>query len=250
MKGKNNMFKRKKKSHFSDIIFTDKYYYNGVDILDDANREKIKTLDIELGFRVSFNKLNNSTMYQVKGKTHKFNLVISKVRDFKIVSFMNVWEFNKACKNIVLSQQSSKLNKMLQRDLAIKMVKDSVKPENEVYSKSYSKKAIIKDIANSFQVEYYILLSEDPQNFHFYDDISKENFYYWEKMSGVSYFKALEDAKREIDVELKKLVGELDIIPDVKSVSEKLLEECTSMKTNTSSDRKTQKGTSGKRKKG
>ncbi len=76
------MFRRKKKSHFSDIIFTDKYYYNGVNILDDNNREQVKSLDIELGFKVSFNKLKDSVMYLVKGKTQNFKLVISKVRDF------------------------------------------------------------------------------------------------------------------------------------------------------------------------
>ena len=219
------MFRRKKKSHFSNIVFTDKYYYNGVNILDDNNREQVRSLDIELGFKVSFNKLKDSVMYLVKGKTQNFKLVISEVRDFKIVSFMNMWEFNKACRNQSLAQQSSKINKNLQRDLAISLVKNSIKPNNEVYSKSFNRKAIIKEIENSYQVEYYVLLSEDPMNFHFYDNISKDNFYYWEKVQGVSYYQKLVDAKKGIDLEFSKPPNELDIIPDQKTIDENLTEE-------------------------
>ena len=44
----------RKKVYFSEIIFTNEYYINGVNILDDNNVEYLGNIDIDLKVNLSF----------------------------------------------------------------------------------------------------------------------------------------------------------------------------------------------------
>ena len=74
-----------KKAGCSEIVFTDQYYINGVDVFDDANVELLGNIDVDLRMDLSFSKLRNAKLYKIKSLGCK--IAIADVRDFKIVIF-------------------------------------------------------------------------------------------------------------------------------------------------------------------
>lgn len=85
----------RKKVYFSEIIFTNEYYINGVNILDDNNVEYLGNIDIDLKVNLSFSKIDNAKLIKIKDLN--FEIVIAEVKDFKIVCYLKSNMFYKIC---------------------------------------------------------------------------------------------------------------------------------------------------------
>ena len=83
----------RKKVCFSEIVFTNEYYICGVNVLDENEVEYVETIAIDLEVNLSFSKIDNAKVYRIKESNIK--IVISEIRDFKIVSYLNNILFHK-----------------------------------------------------------------------------------------------------------------------------------------------------------
>ena len=86
----------RKKVYFSEIVFTNEYYIDGINIFNNANVEYIESIATDLRMNLSFSKIDNAKVYLIKNLNKK--IVIADVRDFKIVCYLKSNMFFKICK--------------------------------------------------------------------------------------------------------------------------------------------------------
>ena len=111
----------RKKVYFSEIIFTNEYYINGVNILDDNNVEYLGNIDIDLKVNLSFSKIDNAKLIKIKDLN--FEIVIAEVKDFKIVCYLKSNMFYKIC-NHPRHQESLYKNYNLLEEYVIDKIKN------------------------------------------------------------------------------------------------------------------------------
>lgn len=190
-----------KKAGYSEIVFTDQYYINGVDVFDDANVEFLGNIDVDLRMNLSFSKLRNAKLYKIKSLDCK--IAIADVRDFKIVIYLSFKEFSNIC-NYPRSYDSMMKNRELEEELVINKIKQSAN-ENAIYSPDFRTRAYISYVDGVLSLKYQQLEIEDETYFYFYEEVNSNNFWTWEDLPGVSFFDSFEDAKKEATAYLKNL---------------------------------------------
>ena len=195
----------RKKVCFSEIVFTNEYYICGVNVLDENEVEYVETIAIDLEVNLSFSKIDNAKVYRIKESNIK--IVISEIRDFKIVSYLNNILFHKICSHPRHTESLHK-NYSLLEELVIQKLRDLPNDELIVYSPDYKTRAIISKDNKTIQLKYQRLEIEDEIAFYFYDDITSDNFWTWEDLAGVSYFDSVENAKKEAQVYLQNYISE------------------------------------------
>ena len=108
----------------------------------------------------------------------------------------------KAHRNQVVASESNIINRKELFNLALSKIK---KDDAHIYSSDSLYRASIKTEAFGIQVIYEVLTIDDELSFYFYENISSENFFFWDQLTGVSYFDSLENAQKEIVQSLKTL---------------------------------------------
>ncbi len=191
-----------RKVFFSEIHFTNSFYIDGVNVLDDKNRRFLGKINVDINMRLSFSKIENVNLYEIDGKDFSFKVAIANVRDFYIICYMDSMTYSKAQRNRVVADESNTLNRKELLNLALSKIQ---KDEAHIYSSDNLYRASIKAEESGIQVIYEVLTIEAEQNFYFYENISAENFFFWDQLTGVSYFDSLENAQKEIDQSLKTL---------------------------------------------
>lgn len=192
----------KKKSYFSEIVFTNEFYIDGVDVFNNNHRVEVKKMKIKLPINVSYSKLSDSTLYKVIGLNSRFKIAITKFRDFHIVSYVTARDFLKAHKFDV-TRESNKLNLELKFKVVSEILSKDSKDNCIFYSEDYRRKATIENVLNSYKVTYYTLLIEDEFNFHFYKNINKQNFFDWEDEGTTSFYDTYDNASQNARLNLK-----------------------------------------------
>lgn len=192
----------KKKSYFSEIVFTNEFYIDGVDVFNNNHRVEVKKMKIKLPINVSYSKLSDSTLYKVIGLNFRFKIAITKFRDFHIVSYVTARDFLKAHKFDV-TRESNKLNLELKFKVVSEILSKDSKDNCIFYSEDYRRKATIENVLNSYKVTYYTLLIEDEFNFHFYKNINKQNFFDWEDEGTTSFYDTYVNASQNARLNLK-----------------------------------------------
>lgn len=179
---------------FSEIMFCPEYYIDGVNVFDDENRVHLGKVDIDLRLRVSYSKLDNVDVYQVKGKHVSVKICISKVKDFYIISYYDSKEFYKVARFRRELLSSSKKNRELLENIAIKQSKEKDNP-NIMYSSNNKRRVYIENKDDIIMVYHQYLEVRDYMSYHFREDISSSNYWNWELGVGVSYYASIDDAK-------------------------------------------------------
>lgn len=183
----------RKKVYFSEIVFTNEYYIDGINIFNNANVEYIESIAIDLRMNLSFSKIDNAKVYLIKNLNKK--IVIADVRDFKIVCYLKSNMFFKIC-NHPRHLESLIKNHCLLEEFAIEKIK-KIKKDNILYSPNYKTRAIVSNENGVISVQYQTLEIFDEIDFYFYEDISSDNFWVWEDLKGISYFDSEEKARLE-----------------------------------------------------
>ena len=143
----------RKKVYFSEIVFTNEYYIDGIDIFNNANVEYIESIAIDLRMNLSFSKIDNAKVYLIKNLNKK--IVIADVRDFKIVCYLKSNMFFKIC-NHPRHLESLIKNHDLLEEFAIKKIK-TIKKDNILYSSNYKTRAVISNENGVISVQYQTL---------------------------------------------------------------------------------------------
>mgnify|MGYP003292832406 CR=1 FL=1 len=55
-----------KRVYYSEIVFTNEFFVDGINIFDSNNVEFIKNIDIDLKMNLSFSKINNAKVFKIK----------------------------------------------------------------------------------------------------------------------------------------------------------------------------------------
>ncbi len=192
----------RKKAYFYEIVFTNEFYIDGVDVFNNNHRIEMKKIDIKLPFNVSYSCLNESTLYKILGMSSNFSIAISNVRDFCIISFITSKDFLKAHKNRDITINSNERNLELKLAVVASILSKDLENNNNYYSENYRRKAVIEKIQESFKVTYYGLLIEDEYDFHFRENINKSNFYGWQDEGTASYYDNYENALKNVKLNL------------------------------------------------
>ena len=185
----------RKKVYFSEIVFTNEYYIDGVNILDDRNIEYLGNIDIDLKVNLSFSKIDNAKL--VKIKDLNIDIVIAEVKDFKIICYLKSNILLKVA-NHPRNQESLYKNYNLLEEYVINKLK-KLTYDNIVYSPDYKTRGFVSYENGLVSLKYQRLEIEDEEGFYFYEDVSSDDFWSWEDLSGISYFDTLENAKKELD---------------------------------------------------
>ena len=196
----NNM---RKKVYFSEIVFTNEYYIDGVNILDDRNIEYLGNIDIDLKVNLSFSKIHNAKL--VKIKDLNIDIVIAKVKDFKIICYLKSNILLKVA-NHPRNQESLYKNYNLLEEYVINKLK-KLTDDNIVYSPDYKTRGFISYDHGLVSLRYQRLEIEE-EGLYFYEDVSSDDFWSWEDLSGISYFDTLENAKKEATLYLQNYITE------------------------------------------
>lgn len=194
----------RKKVYFSEIVFTNEYYIDGINIFNNANVEYIESIAIDLRMNLSFSKIDNAKVYLIKNLNKK--IVIADVRDFKIVCYLKSNMFFKIC-NHPRHQESLIKNHYLLEEFAIEKIKKT-KKDNILYSPNYKTRAVISNENDVISVQYQTLETFDEIDYYFYEDISSDNFWIWEDLKGISYFDSEDKARLEATAFLNNYVEE------------------------------------------
>lgn len=199
-----------KKAFYSEIVFSDDFYIDGVNVLSDIHRIEIKKINYKLPVSLSYSFLMDSPFYQIKGLNSEFKIAISKVRDFQIVSFLTGRDFYRSHINSAVTQDSNNKNISLKFEIVKEILQKTESDSNTLYSENFKRKAIIDNKNGSYRVTYYSLVVEDECDFHFNESVSKYNFFGWEDEGIVSFFEARELAVNEVRLNLgdKKQLGD------------------------------------------
>ena len=188
-----------KKVYFSEIVFTNEFFVDGINIFDSNNVEFVKNIDIDLKMNLSFSKINNAKVFKIKKLG--FKIVIAHVRDFKIICYLNSNMFFKVS-NHPKNYESKHKNYTLLEGYAISKIKESL-DDNMVYSSDYKTRAFISNNNGLVSLKYQRLEIEDEEDFYLYEDVNSNNFWTWEDVPGISYFDTLDNAKKEAITSLK-----------------------------------------------
>ncbi len=191
----------KKKSYFSEIVFTNEFYIDGVDVFNNNHRVVVKKVEIKLPIKLSYSKLSDSTLYKIIGLNSRFKIAISKFRDFHIISYVTARDFLRAHKYDV-TKESNKINLELKFMVVAELLSKDSKDNCTFYSEDYRRKATIENVLNSFKVTYYTLLIVDECNFHFHENINKQNFYGWEDEGTTSFYDTYDNASQNVRLNL------------------------------------------------
>ena len=194
----------RKKVYFSEIIFTNEYYINGVNILDDNNVEYLGNIDIDLKVNLSFSKIDNAKLIKIKDLN--FEIVIAEVKDFKIVCYLKSNMFYKIC-NHPRHQESLYKNYNLLEEYVIDKMKN-ISSDNIVYSPDCKTRGYISNENGIVSLKYQRLEIEDEEGFYFYENVNSDDFWSWEDLSGISYFDTVESARKEASLYLANYVSE------------------------------------------
>lgn len=194
----------RKKVYFSEIVFTNEYYIDGVNILDDRNIEYLGNIDIDLKVNLSFSKIDNAKL--VKIKDLNIDIVIAEVKDFKIICYLKSNLFRRIC-NDPRHQLSVFNNYYLLEEYTISKIK-KLSDDNIVYSPDYKTRGYISNKNGLISLKYQRLEIEDEIGFYFNENVNSNNFWSWEDLSGISYFDTIENAKKEAETYLANYVHE------------------------------------------
>ena len=194
----------RKKVYFSEIVFTNEYYIDGVNILDDRNIEYLGNIDIDLKVNLSFSKIDNAKL--VKIKDLNIDIVIAEVKDIKIICYLKSNIFLKVATH-PRNQESLYKNYNLLEEYVINKLK-KLTDDNIVYSPDYKTRGFISYDHGLISLKYQRLEIEDEVGFYFYEDVSYDDFWSWEDLSGISYFDTLENAKKEATLYLQNYITE------------------------------------------
>jgi len=200
---------------FSEVMFCNEYYIDGVDVFKDENRKFLGKVDIDLRMRVSYSKLNGVDLYEVKGTRTTFKICISKVKDFYIISYYDSKEFYKVSRFRRSLLSSAKKNRELLEKIAITKSKEIDNP-NIIYSSDNRRRACIENKNGMIMLLYQYLEVRDYISYHFREDVNSNNYWSWELGTGVSYFADIEDAKKEALEWVKDEYNEPLIYEDVE----------------------------------
>lgn len=179
-------------------MFCSEYYIDGVDVFNDENRTLLGKVNIDLRMRISFSKLDNVNLYQVRGKHANFKICISKVKDFYIISYYDSKEFYKVSRFRRELLSSAKKNRKLLESIAIAKSKE-IENDNIMYSSDNRRRVFIESKDDIIMLQHQYLEVRDYMYYHFREDISSSNFWSWELGSGVSYYSSIDDAKKEAE---------------------------------------------------
>ena len=190
-----------KKARYSEIVFTDQYYIDGVDVFNDANVEYLGNIDVDLGMNLSFSKLRNAKLCKIKSLDYK--IAIAEVRDFKIIAYLSFKEFLNIC-NYPRHFESMMKNRNLLEQFVINKIKQSSN-ENSIYAPDFRTRAYISYVDGVLSLKYQQLEIEDELYFYFFEGVNSNNFWNWEDLPGVSFFDSFESAKKEAAAYLENL---------------------------------------------
>lgn len=191
-----------KNPYYSEIVFSNEFYIDGVNVFSNNHRLEKKKIDIKLPNLLSFSVLKGSLLYEIKGQNSKFKIAISEVRDFHIISFMSWRDFNRSHDNEAVTKISNKQNIELKFEIAKEILRKMENDGNTIYSENLKRKAVIGNVSGSYKVTYYSLVIEDEYDFHFHESISKNNFFGWEDEGTVSFFDTFEHSLKEARLNL------------------------------------------------
>lgn len=182
----------RKKVYFLEFVFTDKYYIDGIDVLNENNLLFVKNLDLDLKMDLSFSKIDNAKLYKIIDLN--ILIAIADVRDFKVLCYLKANSFFKII-NHPRHQESVKLNHSILEEYVIDKVKKHTE-ENILYSADFKTRAVICLDNDIISIKYQTLNIGDDEDFYFYEDINSNNFWFWEDMDGISYYDTLENARK------------------------------------------------------
>ena len=151
----------RKKVYFSEIVFTNDYYIDGVNILDDKNIEYLGNIDIDLKVNLSFSKIDNAKL--VKIKDLNIFIVIAEVKDFKIICYLKSNIFLKVA-NHPRNQESLYKNYNLLEEYVINKLK-KLTDDNIVYSPDYKTRGFISYDHGLVSLKYQRLEIEDEEGY-------------------------------------------------------------------------------------
>ena len=194
----------RKKVYFSEIVFTSKYYINGINIFDENNIEFIDNVDLDLKVNTSFSKIDNAKLIKIKDLN--IDIVIAEVRDFKIICYLKSNMFLRIC-NDPRHQLSVFNNFYLLEEYVINKIKNTYN-DNIVYSPDYKTRGYIFNENGLVSLKYQRLEIEDDIGLYFNENVNSNNFWSWEDLSGISYFDTIENARKEAETYLANYVYE------------------------------------------
>ena len=193
----------RKKVYFSEIVFTKEYFICGVNVFDENEVEYIETISIDLQMNFSFSKIDNAKVYKIKRLN--FNVVISEIRDFKIVSHL---KNNLAYKFYSHPKYGESLNRnySLLEEFVVNKLKNLPIDDLIIYCSDYKTRAVINKSDNIISIKFQTLeVCYDLGDF-FYENVSSNDFWWWEDLPGISYFDSIENAKKEAEVYLSNYI--------------------------------------------
>lgn len=187
-----------KKMYYFEIVFPKEYYINGVDIFNEQNKELVGTDAIKLPIRnASFRLIESANCYLVHGKMLDFKIYLAKVKDYYVVAFPSARMFRKIYSCPIYGSADNEKNYETRLKFVINKIKQN-KEDQCVYSEDYTARAVFNYVNDSVSVCYQYLSVDDDfcDLFNNLDDISSNNFWYWEPDQGVSYFDSFDEANK------------------------------------------------------
>ena len=179
-----------KKVNFFEIVFTNKYFINSIDVLNINNLKFIDYINIDLNINTSFSKINKAKLYKIKDLN--IEIAIAEVRDFKIICYFKPNTFFKLSQHPRHKESLIKNYKLLDQFVVDKLKNKN--EENVIYSPDYHTRALINLSDNIISLTYQKL---DFMKDYLNEDINSDNFWFWEEFSGISFYDSIEKAKKE-----------------------------------------------------
>ena len=182
-----------KKVNFFEIVFTNKYFINSIDVLNINNLKFIDYINIDLNINTSFSKINKAKLYKIKDLN--IEIAIAEVRDFKIICYFKPNTFFKLSQHPRHKESLIKNYKLLDQFVVDKLKNKN--EENVIYSPDYHTRALINLSDNKISLTYQKL---DFMKDYLNEDINSDNFWFWEDFSGISFYDSIEKAKKEANL--------------------------------------------------
>lgn len=194
-----------KKAHYSEIIFGEEYYIGGVDIFSQSPaRTLLKTVNLKLPVKVSYETMENVTLYLFKIKGKKFRLAIKEIsKNIHIISYLSEVGLQIACR----VNDGSDYDR--NHDILTKSVLENVREfltteKNIMYSSDFMRRFVFVEENSCVKVwEENFYINENIE-IDFPADLNRPytDSYYYVRDGRLSIYATLEEAVKDITKQL------------------------------------------------
>lgn len=194
-----------KKAHFSEIIFGEEYYIGGVDIFSESPaRTLLKTVNLKLSVKVSYETMENVPLYLFKIKGKKFRLAIKEVsKNIHIISYLSGYALQIAYR--INDGSDYDRNHDILTKSVLENVREYLTPEkNMMYSRDFMRRFVLAVEDGCVKVwEESFCINEDI-TIDFPADLNRAytDSYYYVRDGRLSIYATLEDAVKDITKQL------------------------------------------------